>query len=117
MTIPQEAICRKGALHRWTDSVEYHDAHVEVCEQCSTRMIWRKDERGRMDNRKYLRAHLRSFAQPHGETAKAFALAYGEEAYRKAVREKPNSMPVNWDLAHDDARQYLRELQREKTAV
>jgi hypothetical protein len=117
MRISEESICPKGGLHRWTDSKEYHDATIEVCQQCSKRMIWRKDEHGRMANRAYLRAHLRSFAQPHGETAKAFAYAYGEEAYRKAVKERPHNLGVNWDLAHDDARKYLRELQKEKSTI
>jgi len=76
MRIPSEAVCPKGGLHKWTDSKAYHDATVEVCEQCSLRMIWRQDDKGRMNNTGYARAHLRSFAQPHGPTAKAFALAY-----------------------------------------
>lgn len=116
MNPPSEAICPKGALHRWTESQEFHDAYVEICEQCSKRMIWRKDEFGRMDNRKYSRAHIRSFAQPTGPTAKIFAMAYGEDVYRRAIKKRITTK-VNWDRAMDDARGYLRELNKEKAAI
>lgn len=117
MNIPEDAKCPKGGLHRWSESKEYPDAFLETCEQCSKRMVWKKDEFGRMDNRAYLRAHLRSFAQPHGETAKAFAMAFGEKAYREAVKAKPHQTKVDWELAGLDARKYLRELQKERTTV
>jgi hypothetical protein len=117
MNVPREAICPKGRLHVWRDFSEFPDAFVEFCVQCSLRVIWKKDEFGRIDNRAYLRRHFRDFCQPHGPTAKAFAMIYGEEAYRRAVAEKAPERDVEWDEAGEDARAYLRELKKEKAAI
>lgn len=117
MAIPSEAKCPRNVAHDFRVTGSYPDATVEVCSFCSKKVIWRQDSRGRMDNRGYLRAHLRSFVQPHGLTERAFALIWGEKAWRKAVKERPNSLPVDWDVAADDAKKFLRELKKETTAI
>lgn len=114
--IPTEAVCRKAAAHDWR-STAYRDATVETCAFCSAKAVYRNDAKGRMDNKKYLRAHFRSFVQPRGPTAQAFAAIWGEGAWRKAVRERPNVADVDWDLAAEDAKKYLRELRKEKNVV
>jgi len=117
MIIPSEARCRKAGLHDFHDVSDYADATVEMCTFCSTKIVWRKDDRGRMDNRRYLRVHLRSFCQPFGTTAKAFALAYGEKAWKQAVKKKQYRLPVDWEQAGRDALNYLRSLKTEKAVL
>ena len=117
MQIPLEARCARGKLHEYMDVIEYGDAFVEVCVRCSGKAIYRKDEHGRIDNRRYLRAHYRSFVQPHGVTGPHFAYVYGEKAWREAVSKPPVRLPVDWDTAGQDALRYLRELRKEKTTV
>lgn len=115
--IPNEARCPKAVAHDFRDVASYPDATVEMCVNCSKRVIWKQDERGRMDNRGYLRAHFRSFVQPVGSNAQAFAAIHGEKAWRKAVEERPNELPMDWDLAGEDAKKYLRELKKEQKII
>ena len=112
---PKESLCSRGFLHLWRDITEYPDAFVEVCVNCSLKVIYHKDEQGRTDNRLYLRAHYRDFLQPYGATAQDFALVYGEKAYREAIRSKAFS--PSWNEAGEEALHMVRELRKEKTLI
>ena len=112
--IPKEAQCPRNGIHDFKTIGEYPDAFVESCRFCSEKAIYRRDASGRMDNRRYLRAHFRSFVQPHGATSGHFRQAWGDKAYWQAVRSTKWKKPVDWDEAMVDARKYLRELQKEK---
>lgn len=112
----QEAKCRKNRYCRFEIVKDYPDAIKEICVYCSRTMIWKKDRFGRIDNRDYARHHLRDFCQPYGMTAKYFAEIYGEEAYEKALKHRPDRK-TDWDEAGEDARRMVRELRKEKVIV
>lgn len=115
MTIPKEASCRKATLHDFKDVSDHRDAQVEMCRFCSAKNIYHKDDRGRIDNRRYLRSHFRSFVQPLGPTSRYFREVWGDKAYWDAVKYKKWKKPTDWEEAMTDARKYLREMQSEKT--
>lgn len=115
--IPKEARCSKTLLHDFKDVSDHKDAQVEMCRFCSTRNIYRKDDRGRIDNRRYLRAHFRSFVQPLGPTSRYFREVWGDKAYWSAVRSKKWRKPVDWAEAMTDARKYLSELQKDRAMI
>ena len=115
MTIPTEAKCPKGRLHRFDDAREYRDAFVELCVECGAKAIYRKDESGRIDNRLYLRRHYRSFVQPFGSTGEAFRMVYGDRAYFTALRSKKWKKAPDWEEALNDAKRHLREMKADRT--
>lgn len=52
------------------------DGMLEVCSECKKRNIIRNDLKGRIDNKQYLKDHVRDTAQPHGRTSKIFNKYY-----------------------------------------
>ena len=112
----EEAKCRKNKYCRFEQIGDYSDAFKEICVYCSRTVIWNKDQFGRIDNRKFLRFHLRDFCQPYGLTGKVFAQVYGEEAFRKAMN-RPSKKNYSLDEAAEDAKVMLRDLRKEKVIV
>lgn len=71
--------CPKEKLHRFRVLKDAKDAQVEECEACGEKKIYRKDPKtGRIDNRAYVKDHLRDLAQPFGKTGKVFEELYGK---------------------------------------
>jgi hypothetical protein len=64
------------------------EAQVEVCTKCGRKVIYNKDETGRMDNTQYLKDHIRDFCQPFGATREEYIHIYGHEAQQRSVRLK-----------------------------
>ena len=52
----------------------------EICVECKFILKTPKGEKGRIDNKKFLKEHIRDTAQPFGRTSKIFNKYYGEEA-------------------------------------
>ena len=83
--------CPKALLHDFRvlrDGEKVLDlatVKFEACTQCGKRIRWNKVN-GRVDNKKYLEAHLRDFLQREGPTAKLFYAIY-----------KPNEFERNKD--------------------
>ncbi len=117
MEIPSEAICPKAFLHDFKDAKERPDAFIEYCVKCGMKAVYHKDKSGRMDNRLYLRRHYRSFLQPHGQAGSHFRKCWGDRAYWHAIRSRRVKKKLDWDEAYDDAKKYLKDLQKEKTAL
>lgn len=60
---------------------EDQNGRLEVCTECKHKNIVRKDPKtGRIDNKKFLKEHIRDTAQPNGRTSKVFNKYYGEGA-------------------------------------
>lgn len=57
---------------------ENTEAVVEVCNECHHKLITRKDRKGRIDNKAYLKEHMRDTAQPTGPTSKVFKRFYNK---------------------------------------
>ena len=53
---------------------------VEVCLICNKKFRWNKSRKGRVDNAKYLKAHVRSFAQRTGATKRVYHRIYKPES-------------------------------------
>jgi hypothetical protein len=49
---------------------------VEVCTECKHRITVKVDANGRIDNKKYLKEHVRDTSQPNGKTGKIFKQYY-----------------------------------------
>ena len=82
-------MCRKAWLCDFKVIGDHQDAQVEVCVQCSKRVIYNKNKiNGRIDNYKYLQDHRRDFVQPYGETRKDFLKLYGHnmETYKQIAK-------------------------------
>ena len=75
--------CRKNILCDFEVSRDLPDAQVEICIRCNKKVIYKKDKRGRIDNKKYLRDHIRHTIQPWGKTRKLFLQIYGEKWLRE----------------------------------
>ena len=84
-----DSTCPKAILCDFEVVGQYPDAQVEVCGFCRKKVIYRKDKKGGLDNKKYLRDHLRHTAQPYGRTAKIFYKIYGEAPVKVANAKKP----------------------------
>lgn len=53
----------------------------EICKVCKFQLVTTKDiKTGRINNKEYLKHHIRDTAQPNGRTGKIFNKYYGEEA-------------------------------------
>jgi predicted Rdx family selenoprotein len=55
---------------------EDNDGILEICVECKKKVLNRKDKNGRVNNKKYLKEHIRDTAQPNGRTAKIFNKYY-----------------------------------------
>jgi hypothetical protein len=67
--------------HNYYTIKDLPDGKLEICIECKKRLTTKKDPKtGRIDNKKYLKEHIRDTAQPFGKTGKIFAKNYGEEA-------------------------------------
>ena len=65
-------------IHDYQYVSENVEGLVEICRTCRKRLITRKDHNQRIDNRKYLKEHVRDFCQKTGRTANLFKRFYGE---------------------------------------
>lgn len=84
------ARCKKN---RWCDFTATHEdagGKVEVCIFCGRKVVYRKVN-GRTDNIKYLKMHIRNFAQPRGATRKVFEEIYGKQKLMKFDRDLDKS--------------------------
>lgn len=52
------------------------DGILEVCRECKKRNLVRIGLSGRIDNKQYLKDHVRDTAQPNGRTSKIFNKYY-----------------------------------------
>lgn len=80
------ARCKKNKYCDFTCIIEDARAKVEVCIYCGRKEIYRKVG-GRTDNVRYLKMHVRNFAQPIGATRKVFEEIYGKAKLKKFDRD------------------------------
>lgn len=77
--------CRKSIYCDFVLSRDLYDATIEVCSNCGKKVIYRKREKGRIDNKKYLRDHIRSTVQPFGRTKNIFFQIYGNQPLKNLL--------------------------------
>lgn len=71
--------CRFGQPHEFTTIKDTKTVKVEKCRLCQTRRRWQKRYKGRIDNKEYLKDHVREFAQKTGPTHRVFKKLYEPE--------------------------------------
>lgn len=72
-------------LHRYIVIRETNDGILEHCEACKKRLVTKKDRRGRIDNKAYLKEHERDFMQPSNPR---FEYEWGKPNYGNNKTEK-----------------------------
>ena len=77
--------CKKSIFCDFELSRDLPDARIEVCAACGKKVIYRKIK-GKYDEKKYLRDHIRDTVQPCGKNAKLFYQLYGAEPVERARR-------------------------------
>lgn len=110
MIIGDEVKCRKGVYHDYVLSRDLADALIEICRLCGKKTIYNKGPKGRIDNARYLKEHLRDTVQPWGKTKKLFFQIYGEkplkELYKRSLGQKSKEeIQAEWD----ELRREIRE--------
>ena len=109
-----ESTCPKNKLCSFESITNFPRGQKETCVFCGRTVVWKTDISGRMDNKKYLRFHLRDFCQPFGPTKKEFIQIYGKEHYEKSITLLKRERKVDWNKAQDEAEMQLREMRRER---
>ncbi len=75
------------------------------------------NDKGQIDNKKYLRYHLRDFCQPYGATKRDFIRIYGEKKYQEILHRPPKQDTKKaWDKIQDEAEQELKLLRKDRYA-
>ena len=111
-----ESKCRKNFLCDFQLSRDTPDALIEICRFCSKKVIYGKVG-GKIDNKKFLRDHIRATVQPFGKTHKLFEKIYGMETMRKLYKELGNKkskaqVQRGWDEMRVDIRRKMRTIYR-----
>lgn len=68
--------CRSRLPHDLKVIGETSGVKVEKCVRCGKTIRFKKHYKGRTDNRAYLEAHARTFAQPNGRTRRLYMKIY-----------------------------------------
>lgn len=71
--------CRFGQPHDLRIIHQNPQAKWEVCSICNKKFKWNMGYKGRVDNQKYLEAHVRNFAQRGGATKRVYMKVYKPE--------------------------------------
>lgn len=71
--------CKNGLPHDLKPLHETKQIKWEVCELCGRKFRWNKAYKGRVQNKEYLEAHARNFAQRLGKTKRLYHQIYKPE--------------------------------------
>lgn len=71
--------CKFGKPHDFVPTKETKTYKIERCQICNVRRKWNKGFHGRVDNPKYLKDHVRNFAQEFGATKRVYNKLYHPE--------------------------------------
>ncbi len=63
----------------WKTVNENKEGMLEICQVCKRKLVTKKDPKtGRVDNKRFVKEHIKWTAQPNGRTAKVFHKYYGD---------------------------------------
>lgn len=77
--------CKSGLPHDYKPIHETVNYKWEVCHFCGKKVKWNKRAKGRVDNKKYLEAHVRNFAQRWGRTKRVYHQIYKPEKLKIVI--------------------------------
>lgn len=63
-------------LHNYRVINEDSEGIKEICQECKKILYTRKAKNGIINNREYMKEHIRDTAQPYGRTSKIFNKCY-----------------------------------------
>lgn len=107
--------CKKRIFCSFQVFISNSEAQVEICENCGKKVCYYKDEKGRVDNTKYVRDHIRDYIQPYGKNDNLFRKIYGEQPTHDLEEENsrkktPDQVQQTWeDLRHHAERTVKRQ--------
>ncbi len=78
----EENKCSANKLCGFDPTFENDEILIEHCRFCNKRLMFNKVD-GRIDNKRYLRAHTRDTLQPNGITGRLFREIYGVSPINK----------------------------------
>jgi hypothetical protein len=116
----EEARCKKNKYCSFIPLQDTERALKEACEFCGRTVVWNKDEYGRMDNKKYLRFHVRDTAQPKGITARVFKECYGKEQADHILKKwetQREDVSDSWDQTSDLAHKDIQEMRKSRQTL
>jgi hypothetical protein len=64
--------CKSRLPHDFIHKYEDSRIKIEICKICGKNVRFKKHYKGRTDNRAYLEAHARNFAQKNGRTRRLY---------------------------------------------
>lgn len=64
--------CRFGQSHDFEALADNNEFKIERCQICGIRKKWNKGYKGTINNKEYIKLHVRNFAQPDGITKRVF---------------------------------------------
>lgn len=80
MTYSDNLGCRnRGLPHDLKILHENDEVKYEVCILCNKKFKWNKGYKNRIDNKEYLKVHVRNLAQPTGPTKRVFYKTYKQD--------------------------------------
>jgi hypothetical protein len=71
--------CRWGQPHDMARLGETEKEIWEQCKMCNKKFHWKKWFRGKVNNKEYLKAHVRQYAQEFGTTKRIYHKLYHPE--------------------------------------
>jgi len=77
--------CRYGMPHDLKPLQDTGRVKWEVCIICTKKFRWNKAYKGRIQNKAYLEAHIRNFAQRFGPTKRIYHKIYKSEAIKIVI--------------------------------
>jgi hypothetical protein len=93
--------------HDFERTFENDEAVKEVCVICNRREIYRKKD-GQIDNRKYLRDHIRDFCQPTGSTRGVYLEVYGAKRMAESLSKRDKRPMRSREEREEDALETLK---------
>jgi len=82
--------CKSGLPHDPEVIHDFTDIQIELCTICGKKFRYNKAAGEVVDNKQYLKDHIRAFAQPNGATHELFMRLYHPEKVKITLHNMPS---------------------------
>lgn len=82
MSYYQNSQCHRAWLHDFAPLMDNSEIYVEVCKRCHLKNFYRKDPRGKINNRRYVAYHIKEVLQPFNKLFNHEHANYGNKSKR-----------------------------------
>jgi hypothetical protein len=105
-------------IHDYKVLVDNAEVKKERCKICRKIVTFTKERwTGRIDNNRYLKEHIRNFAQPWGRTGNQYRRIYGNPDPRKFAYKKPEQAKKENERGWDELDRRTKNRVLEQTHV